>query len=144
MMDQMLRRWFCFPCDCVALPYTHPVRGNWYWKMTSKQAFSSSMWLSASECRESYVPSRKVRLPWRVCFQASIYQELSRCEEVRLQVCSKDLTSRVRAVCFPTLSGAWKHIPMPYRECPWGNRLWQCVWKCWLPSCGYPEEVTFN
>lgn len=61
-----------------------------------------------------------------------------------LQVCPKDLTLRVRTLCFPILSVAWKHLPMSYWEWPWGNRLWQCVWKCWLPSCGYPEEVTFN
>ena len=64
-----------------------------------------------------------------------------RCETSRFA--PQDLRFSNRSVCFPALSAAWKHIPMLYRECPWGNRLHDCVWGCWLPYYAYPEEVTF-
>ena len=47
MMEQMFGCWFAFPCECEALPYGNNVRGNCYWKTTSKKAFSSSVWLSS-------------------------------------------------------------------------------------------------
>ena len=78
MMDQMFGRWFCFPCECGGLPYTHTIRVDWYWKMSSKQAFQAVSDTQHSKHRKSYVPSRKVRHKWKVCFQASNYQELSR------------------------------------------------------------------
>lgn len=40
-----------------------------------------------------------------------------------LQICPEDLTSRVRAMCFPALFKLCKHIAWSYQDCPWGNRL---------------------
>lgn len=39
--------WFASPWECGGLPYGHTVRVSWYQKMTSKEAFLSSVWLSA-------------------------------------------------------------------------------------------------
>ena len=38
--------WFPFPCECGGPPYINIFRGNYFWKMTSKQGFTSSVWLS--------------------------------------------------------------------------------------------------
>ena len=40
-------------------------------------------------------------------------------------------------MCFPVLSAPWKHIPRSYWDCPWGSRLWECVWERWVPYCVY-------
>ena len=128
---------------CWGLPYAHTIRGNCYWKMTSKQAFSSSMWHSAHISQRKIHSLEEVLHQQKVCFQASIKNSLDS-KRSDPQGCLEDLTSRVMALCFPTLSVAWKNIPMLYLECLWRNRLQECVWKCWLPYCGYPEDVTFN
>lgn len=44
-----------------------------------------------------------------------------------LQSYPEDLTCRVRAVCFPALAQAFNHIPTSSQNCPWGNRLLECV-----------------
>ena len=140
-MDQTFGWWFYFPCECGAFPMLTPTENidTEKWPPSLFKQYVSKH----TECRESYIPSKKVRHQWRVCFQASIKNSLDS-KRWDLQVYPEDLTSRVKAVYFPTLSVAWKHIPMSYWECPCGNRLWECVWKCWLPYCSYTEEVTFN
>ena len=47
VMEEMFGCWFAFPCEIGGLPCSHTVRWNCYWKTTSEQAFSSSVWLSA-------------------------------------------------------------------------------------------------
>ena len=39
--------WFAFPWECGGLPYGHTIRVSWYQKMTSKEAFLNSVWISA-------------------------------------------------------------------------------------------------
>ena len=47
LMEQTYRCLFTYPVTGAGgLPYSHTVRGNCYWKLTSKQEFSSSVWLS--------------------------------------------------------------------------------------------------
>ena len=58
-------------------------------------------------------------------------------ESLDLKACPEDLTSRVRAVCLPALSNPCKHNSRPYHDCPWGSRLRECVWQCWVPYCGH-------
>lgn len=55
---------------------------NCYWKMTSKQVFSSLCDSQHTERRESYVPLRKIRHQWRV-FSGLYLSQLSRFNEVR-------------------------------------------------------------
>ena len=75
LMEQMFGCWFSFSFDCEALPYGHSLRGICNWKMTCKQALSSRVWLQHTKWWESYLHSSKENQQ-RVCFQASIYQEL--------------------------------------------------------------------
>ena len=47
MMEQTFECWFAFLCDFQAVPYCHTLRAYYDWKMNSKQALSSTVWLSA-------------------------------------------------------------------------------------------------
>ena len=69
-----------------------------------------------TKCRESYVLLRKVRHPWRVCWCLSLSRTLSVNNSKRWNLwgCPEDLTSRVMALCFLTLSVTWKQIPTLY------------------------------
>ena len=49
VMELMSGCWFAFVCDFWWLPCRHIIKGNCYWKMSFKQAFSSCLWLSV--CR---------------------------------------------------------------------------------------------
>ena len=77
VMEQMFGCWIAFSCECGGHPYCHNIMGSCCWKMTWKQAFQAVCESQHTEYWESTVPSRKERHQQRVCFQASIYQELS-------------------------------------------------------------------
>lgn len=91
--------------------------------MTSKQVCDTQ----EAECWENNVPWRKERHQQTMNFHSFIYQELSRFKMWDLQSYPEDLTCRVRAVCFPAVAQAFNHIPTSSQNCPWGNRLQECV-----------------
>ena len=144
MLKQWFGCWSAIPCEYGGLPYGYTIRGICYWKMTSKQAFSNSVTLSTMNAWEAkFLWGRKG------INRESVFRSLSsmNCLTSRmwdLQVCPQDLTSRVRSVCFPALSETCKHISKSYHDYPWGSSFQQCVWECWVPYCGYPDEVTFR
>ena len=47
----------------------------------------------------------------------------------------------VRAVSFLALFMPCKHIPRSSQDCPCANRLQECVWEYWVPSCAYLDKV---
>ena len=93
---------------------------------------------------ESYLPWRKERHPQRVCFQASICSKSFASQVSDLRACSKDLNSRVRAMCLPAHSEPCKHIPGSERCCPWGRKLRECVWGGRVPCWGHRVEGTLH
>ena len=91
-----------------------------------------------TECRESYIPSRKVRQQWRVCFQASIYQELSRFLKVRPPGLPQGPNFPSHGIVFPYIfCGLKKHshvVPgMPMKKQAAGVCLKVLIAILWLP-----------
>lgn len=91
--------------------------------MTSKQVCDSQ----EAECWENSVPWRKERHQQTMNFHSFIYQELSRFKMWDLQSYPEDLTCSVRAVGLHAVAQAFNHIPTSFQNCPWGNRLQECV-----------------
>ena len=75
---------FEFSCECGNPPDGHGVMGPCHWKMASKQALSSSVWLSAHRRLVKLSSFKKERHPERLWFQASILQELFDLKDVKL------------------------------------------------------------
>ena len=61
-----------------------------------------------------------------------------------IQACPEDWNTRLRAMCLPALCELYKHSPRPYHDCPWGSRLWECVWERWVPYCGHLVKVSVH
>ena len=128
-MDQTFGWWFYFTCECGAFPMLTPTENidTEKWPPSLFKQYVSKH----TECRESYIPSRKVRHQWRVCFQSLCIKICLDSKMWDFLICPQDLNSRVWAVCFLARSGPHKHILMAYWDCQRGNRWKECFWECW-------------
>ena len=59
VMEQMFGSWIALLCEYGGHPYCHSIMGNCYWKITCKQAFPSSVWLSAHRLLGKYCSFEK-------------------------------------------------------------------------------------
>ena len=62
-----------------------------------------------------------------------------------------DLQTFPEDLIFKSRQCVSRHIPSlvntffrPHCNCPWGSRLQEYVWECWLPYCAHLVEVTFH
>ena len=139
--EQMFGCGFAFPAVWHPSEWL-PPEGKLRLKHDLHASALSSVWLSAHRmlgklcsCEEEMVSTESV-------FSGLYLAETLASRPWDLQPCPEDLTSRVRAVCLPAISEPCKPIPRPSCDCPEGSRLWECVWQCWAPYCGYLVEVT--
>lgn len=140
-MDQTFGCWFSFPLNVGAFPTVTASGEIATEKWPAHKCFQAVCDSQPHRCWKSSVPSKKVRHHQRVWFQAISVRTvlILRCET---SVLSQGPEIQRQSVCFlPFLQ--LENIPVLCRECPWGNRLCNCVWECWLPYCAYPEAVMF-
>ena len=142
VMEQTFGVCFDVPWECGSPPWEQGLRSHCHWKMTSKQALSSHVWLSV--CWQNYLPWKKERHPQRFCFQASICSKCFTSQMSDLQTWTESLNSRVRAICLPALSETCKHIPRLEQYCPGGIWLRECIWGYWVPYWGHLFEGTLQ
>ena len=96
----MFGYWFAFPCECAGPPYVNIVRGNCFWKMTTKQAFSNSVWLSAQRMLGKLLLQGRRDINRECVFWPLSSRNHVTSKMWELQFYPEDLTSRDRVVCF--------------------------------------------